>query len=166
MATEFALVALPFFALVFAILEASLGFWTTQALETAVANASRQIYTGQFQKDPKNANQSASQLAANFKNAVCNNIMALFNCDTMLKVDVRTFTSFQNASVSSPISGGAFDSSGFGYQSPGPDQIVIVRAALEYPIIVPITKFGNLSNGNRLIMASAAFRTEPFPSAQ
>ena len=39
---------------------------------------------------------------------------------------------------------------------------VVVRAALEYPVLVPITQFGDLANGNRLVMASAAFRTEPY----
>lgn len=161
-AVEFGLIALPFFALLFAILETALGFWTTQVLETAVANASRQVYTGQFQKDSNNAGQSASTLAENFKTAVCGNVTALFDCKNMLKVDVRTFNSFPDATVPSPIKDGQFDSSGFGYQAPGPDQIVVVRAAMEYPVFVPLTQLSNLSNGKRLIMASATFRTEPF----
>ena len=160
-AVEFALVALPFFALLFAILETALAFWTTQALETAVANASRQIYTGEFQKNSKNAGQSASTLAANFKTAVCDNITALFDCST-LKIDVRTFNSFPDAAVPSPVKNGQFDSSDFGYQPPSPNQIVVVRAAMEYPVVMPLTKLSNLKNGKQLIMASAAFRTEPY----
>ena len=161
-AVEFGLIALPFFALLFAILETALGFWTTQALETAVANASRQIYTGQFQQDSANAGQSSAQLAERFRDAVCTDFKAVVDCKSMIKVDVRTFDSFPNASVPSPINNGQFDSSGFGYQAPGPDKIVVVRAAMEYPVFVPLTQLSNLSNGKRLIMASATFRTEPF----
>ena len=48
-AVEFALVAAPFLALIFAILETALVFFAGQALETAVANSSRLIMTGQAQ---------------------------------------------------------------------------------------------------------------------
>ena len=50
-AIEFGAVATPFFALLFAIIETALTLWTTQVLETGVGNASRRIYTGQFQQD-------------------------------------------------------------------------------------------------------------------
>ena len=60
------------------------------------------------------------------------------------------------------VRGGQFDSSGFGYQAPGPDKIIAVRAAMQYPVFVLLTSLSNLSNGKRLIMASATFRTEPF----
>jgi len=161
-AVEFALLATPFLALLFGIFEVGLGILTAASLETAVANASRQIYTGQFQTSSSNAGQSAAQLADKFKTLVCNDVNALFDCQSMLKVDVRTFDSFPNASVPSPVKDGQFDSSGFGYGSAGPDQIVVVRAALEYPILVPISQFGDLVNGKRLVMASATFRTEPY----
>ena len=161
-AVEFGLIALPFFALLFAILETALGFWTTQALETAVANASRRIYTGQFQQNAANAGQSSAQLAERFRDAVCADFTAVLDCKSMIKVDVRTFDSFPDTSVPSPIKNGQFDSSGFGYQPPGPDKIVVVRAAMEYPVFVPLTQLSNLSNGKRHIMASATFRTEPF----
>ena len=161
-AVEFGLIALPFFALLFAILETALGFWTTQALETAVANASRRIYTGQFQQNSANAGKTPAQLAEGFRDAVCADFKAVVDCKSMIKVDVRAFDSFPDASVPSPIKNGQFDSSEFGYQAPGADKIVVVRAAMEYPVFVPLTQLSNLSNGKRLIMASAAFRTEPF----
>jgi hypothetical protein len=46
---EFGLVALPFFGLLFAIIETALVFFAGQALETAVSNAARLIRTGQAQ---------------------------------------------------------------------------------------------------------------------
>ena len=49
-AIEFALLALPFFTLIFAILETSIVFLAGQILDSAVQDASRKIRTGQAQK--------------------------------------------------------------------------------------------------------------------
>jgi Flp pilus assembly pilin Flp len=49
-AIEFAMVAAPFLALVFAILETAIVFFAGQVLETATADSARLIMTGQAQK--------------------------------------------------------------------------------------------------------------------
>src|SRR6266705_3556198 len=61
-AVEFGMVAVPFLALIFAILESSVIFFAGQALETAVADSGRLIMTGQAQQ------QGFDQAA--FKNSV------------------------------------------------------------------------------------------------
>ena len=48
-AVEFALIAAPFLALVFAIMETAIVFFAGQALETAAADSARLIMTGQAQ---------------------------------------------------------------------------------------------------------------------
>ena len=48
-AVEFGLVAAPFLALIFAIMETAIVFFAGQALETAVADSARLILTGQAQ---------------------------------------------------------------------------------------------------------------------
>lgn len=161
-AVEFALVALPFLAILFAIIELALNFWVTQVLENAVSDASRRIYTGQFQQE--NPGQSGGQLAVAFRQDVCARVPALFDCNGMVHVDVRRLTSFPNANPDLPIADGAFDPSGFTFENPGPDEIVVVRAAMAYPIFVNfIPSQGHRLTGNqRLIMASTAFRSEPF----
>ena len=63
-AVEFALVALPFLAILFAIIELALNFWVTQVLENAVSDASRRIYTGQFQQE--NPGQGGSPNGSGF----------------------------------------------------------------------------------------------------
>ena len=70
-AVEFGLIALPFFALLFAILETAIIFFAGQALETAVVDSGRLIMTGQAQL--KGWDQGA------FKNAVCAKIYGLFD---------------------------------------------------------------------------------------
>lgn len=162
-AVEFALVAMPFFAILFAIIETALIFWTTQALENAVSDASRRIYTGQFQQAA--GGRSSAQLAEAFREDICDSIVALFDCNGSLAIDIRSFPDFPGAALSPPVNEGNFDASDFGYEATGPDDIVVVRAALAYPVILAIMNPAqiNLNNRRRLIMATAAFRNEPFP---
>lgn len=163
-AVEFALVALPFFALLFAIIETALLFWTTQVLEIAVADASRKIYTGQFQADTAGM-MSPGEITDRFRDEICSRVTALFSCASMVEIDIQRFAGgFPNAGLPLPINDGNFDASDFGYQPSGPSEIVVVRAAMAYPVFVSLMNPGmaNLNGGKRLIMASAAFRNEPF----
>ena len=48
-AVEFALVAVPFLALLFAIIELAMMFWTTQILEESLSQTARSLLTGQPQ---------------------------------------------------------------------------------------------------------------------
>src|SRR5437763_15795020 len=84
-AVEFGLVVAPFLALVFAIMETAIVFFAGQALETAVADSSRLIMTGQA--------QSQNFDAAAFKTAACNKIYGLFDCQNGVNADVNTFAS-------------------------------------------------------------------------
>src|ERR1041385_6008420 len=75
---EFAMVAAPFLALVFAIIETAIVFFAGQALETAAADSARLIMTGQA--------QTQGYAPAAFKSAVCARIYGLFNCNGSLYV--------------------------------------------------------------------------------
>lgn len=162
-AVEFGMIAMPFFGLLFSIIETALTFWSNQVLETAVANASRQIYTGQFQAANPTKTTTADQLKTRFKEAVCSNVTALFNCASMVTIDVRPVGTYGEAQVSPPIKDGKYDTAGYGYQEPGGNQITVVRATMEYPVFTNfLAASSGLSNGNRLIIASSVFRTEPF----
>lgn len=159
-AIEFGMVAFPFFLVLFAVLESTMVFFTSQVLETAVANASRVILTGQaLTKYPNPATA-----LANFKNDICANVTTLVDCQANLKVDVRSYASFATADASAPIAAGNLDTSTFGYQPPAPEQIFVVRAVMAYPLYIPTWNKGlaNLSGGKRALVASAAFRAEPF----
>ncbi len=166
-AVEFAFVALPFFALLLAILEGGLVFWTNQVLETAVEDASRRLFTGQFQK--ANTGLKPSELGPAFKDLVCQSAGAstMIDC-SKLKVDVQTAGAFPQK-VSSPIvtddQGNRKIDDKFGaYANPAPQTIVVVRVAVEYPVFVSLldANKSNLTPTTRLLMASAAFRTEPY----
>lgn len=161
-AVEFGLVAVPFFALLFAILETALAFWSTQVLETAVANASRTIYTGQFQGTN---DQTSPDIGAKFKTELCKHVTALFACDAPgVRVDVRRFTpGTPPPDVIDPVTK-KINEGAFGYEPTQAKDIVLVRVAVEYPVFVSMlnSNQANLANGKRLIMGSATFRNEPF----
>ena len=164
-AIEFALVALPFFALLFAILEGGLVFWANQVLGTAVTDASRELYTGRFQQSV--ASVPSAQLAGRFKDAVCARIGGLFDCST-LRIDVRTSASFPNGVpdpiVTDPDGTRRLDPNFGVYQHPQASQITVVQASVQYPVLVPLmgANRSNITSNKRLLLSSTAFRTEPF----
>lgn len=155
-ALEFALVAGPFFFLLFAIIEVALVFLAGQVLETATADASRLVMTGQAQA--RNFDQAA------FRNAVCQKADVLMNC-AGIGVDVRTYQSFGAASTARPTTGtGAVNYGSMTYNQGTGGDIVVVRTVYEWPVLMPSfgLVIGDLPNGKRLLMATAAFRNEPF----
>ncbi len=162
-AVEFALVAAPFLALMFAIIETALVFFAGQYLETVVADSSRLIMTGQVQT------QGLSQ--SQFLTQVCGKIVALFNCNSLL-VDVQKYTAYSGANTSLPLSNGnltfATDAQGqpiTNFQPGGPGDIVVERIMYQWPVWVwfpGLASMSNLSNKKRLLMATAAFTNEPY----
>jgi len=154
-AVEFAMVAAPFLAMVFAIIETAMVFFAGQALETAGADSARLIMTGQAQT------QGFDQ--AKFKQAVCGKIYGLFNCSGGLQIDVKSYSSFANVPVDKPITNGNLDNN-FGYQPGGPGDIVVVRLMYQWPVYVSLLglNLSDLSGGKRLLMSTVAFRNEPY----
>lgn len=155
-AVEFGIVAAPFLALMFAIMETAIVFFASQTLETAVADSARLIMTGQAQQ--------GSFTQAQFKSAVCAKILGLFDCSAGLKIDVKTYTSFSSVSTSKPIDANGNLQTNFSYTPGNPGDIVVVRLMYEWPIYVSLLGFNlaDMSGGKRLIIATAAFRNEPY----
>ncbi|MEM7301252.1 MAG: TadE/TadG family type IV pilus assembly protein [Pseudomonadota bacterium] len=157
-AVEFAFVSLPFFALVLAIIETCLAFFAGQALETAVDEAARKIRTGQV--------GSVSHDLNKFTQEVCSCGLQLFNCAN-LKLDVKSYATFSASSPSVPLDNGNLDASGLEFNPGGAGSINVVRAYYEWPVVLDYLWAGtnNMSNGKRLLVATAAFRSEPFSGA-
>ena len=151
-AVEFGMVAAPFLLLMFAILETALVFFAGQALETAVADSSRLIMTGQAQQ--QGFNQSS------FKEAVCAKVYGLFDCANGVHVDVKTYPAFANINLTPPLDGSGNFNPSMSYQPGGAGDIVVVRLFYQWPIYVALLQ--NMSGNNRLLIATAAFRNEPF----
>jgi Flp pilus assembly protein TadG len=154
-AVQFAMIAIPFFMMMFAIIETALIFFANQVLETATQDTARLIMTGQAQINGMSSTQ--------FKTNLCNRLSGLFTC-AGVDVDVKAFDSFGSVSMSNPITGGVYVNP-TGYQPGTAGQIVVVRTFYQWPLFV--TGFGynvaNLNNNKRLLVATAAFRNEPGP---
>jgi len=158
-AVEFAMLSVPFLSLIFAIFQTSMVHITGQVLQTAVTDASRLIMTGQA--------QNAAMTKDQFKTEICKRVTALFNCNSLLQLDVQTPTGGWAAATiaAPPVVGGVIDSTQLNTFDLGTQgSIVVVRAMIAYPIIVPLVgqSFINLSGNKLLIMASAAFQNEPY----
>lgn len=156
-AIEFGLVAAPFLALLFAIMETAFVFFASQSLEAAVAQSGRLIMTGQA--------DAAGYTKEGFKDAVCTSIVALFDCKNKLYVNVQNYTKFSDAGTSPPYDGGGqLDTSKMKYQPGSPGDVVVVQLYYQWPIYVSLLS-NNLSNqngGNRLLVATSVFRNEPY----
>jgi len=157
-AVEFAMVAAPFLALMFAIIETCFIFFAGQTLENATADASRLILTGQAQT------QGFSQ--TQFKQAVCARVFAMFDCQNKLIVDVRTSASFGSTDMTKPINAQGNLQNNQVYQPGNAGDIVVVRVMYAWPVYVSLlgvsTSLSDMAGSKRLLLATAAFRNEPY----
>ncbi len=160
-AVEFSLVAVPFFALLFAIIETAIVFFAGQVLESGVQDSGRLIYTNQI----TNTNTTVAQ----FKADLCNRVSVLMNC-TGIDVDVKYYPAGTTITITDPIDGaGNYDTSGLAFNVPPANSTgtVVVRAFYRWPLFVTglgynIANIGrNTSNAKRLLTGLTAFHIEP-----
>ncbi|HEV7277227.1 MAG TPA: TadE/TadG family type IV pilus assembly protein [Devosiaceae bacterium] len=166
MAVEFALLALPFFTIIAAILETALVFLAGQILESAVHDSSRLLRTGQA--------QNAEFDADDYRAAICDGLYGLFDCNSgRMRVKVEVLDGFSDASaaISPPVSSACstdpdacdwttaetFDA-GVG------SDIVVVQTYYKWPTLVDLPWFNlaDQAGGDRLLSGIRVFRNEPF----
>ena len=160
-ALEFALVAFPLFLLLLAILEVGIVYFANFSLEHAVAQGARLVRTGQVHTPGFNANK--------FKTAVCKNIYSPLTCAN-LKLDVRSYSSFGGSggagqNLTSPLDSNGNMKSNFSFSPGVGGDIVVVRGfyELDFVGLLPVQiRLDNMNGGNRVLMATEAFRNEPF----
>ncbi len=161
-ALEFSLVVMPFFLLMFIIMETALVFFAEQLMQTAAADSSRLIMTGQGHSFDETA----------FKNAVCNRLYVLPNCSGELKLTVKTYAKGATIPNASTVELGSDGRPKSSYTSSNPNEIVVVRLIYDWPISTSLiqkylvntkdpsdpTKAGN----TRRLIATLAFKNEPY----
>ena len=155
-AIEFGLVAVPFLALTFAIMETAMVFFAGQSLETIAADSARLVMTGQA--------QSKGYSAEKFKEEVCSRVHGLFNCDGLFHIDVRKYESFSSISTSKPIDADGNLKDDFVYQPGEPGDIVVVRLMYQWPVYVSLLglNLSDMAGNKRLLVSTVAFRNEPY----
>ena len=144
-AIEFAMVALPFFFMMFAV------------LENAVIETGRLVRTGQA--DAQNFN------ATTFRSNLCDR-MSIFSgdCTSKVTIDVRRIPQFSNPNVPDPLSGASFDPNAAAYDGGDPGDIMLVRAWYQHTLLTPFLAQGlsKLNDGKAYLTATTAFRNEPY----
>jgi len=163
-AIEFAMVSVPFLAIIFGIIELALVFFTGSVLTQAISDTGRLVRVGSF--------QGCGQ-AAEFKSLVCARMKNMMNCNANLRVDLVTASNFQSVTMEDPGASGLDPDDDEQeieegvYTETGPGEPVVLRATFYYPLVLPnaMTRLENMSgSGRRVITASTAFRNEPFPA--
>jgi Flp pilus assembly protein TadG len=157
-AVEFALTAIPFFTLLFAIFEAGTVFFASATLDQSLNDAARLIRTGQA--------QSAGTTVAQLTTKICNDVALLTNCTANLKLDVRVYSSFSGVAYPAvTAANGTVDNSKLAFNVGTAGDIVLIRAFYVWNIMSPFTTgLANNTSGTRLLQSSVAFRNEPFTS--
>lgn len=168
-AIEFALVALPFFALIFGIMELAVVFFINSALVQATSEAGRILRVGNFQ---------ACGGADQFKAIVCSNMNGLGNCWKNVRIDVVEGDSFKTITlpVIPPVEEKDETKTGQDAIPQTPNGVfntntsgdtMVVRSVLYYRLALPplLTRLDNPpGSGVRTIVATTAFSNEPFPA--
>lgn len=174
---EFAVVAAPFFALIFATLITAMIMFSQQALDTTAEEVAREIMTGQVQKGsvkvtvngtPVNINSNAR-----LKTHVCAKIEAkglgFLDCSRVM-VSVTKLATFSGADYNpvtlnfNPTSGAVTNAPNT-FDTIGQEEIGLVRVYYRWPRLMgPLLGFstGNQSNGDRLMVSNSIFKTETY----
>ena len=154
-AVEFAIVSLPFFAMMFMVLEIGLAFLIDSTLETAVSEGGRLIRTGQAEAQGFEVNR--------FKQEVCER-MSVFaaDCANRATIDVQTIASFA-APPADPIVDGELQAQNC-YNGGTAGDLVLVRVWYRQPMIAPFLRDGVMRlNGTTVLLKGATvFRNEPW----
>jgi Flp pilus assembly protein TadG len=165
-AIEFAMLALPFALLVFAILESCLSFAGQEVMSNAADDVARQLRTGQLKKAAVNETMLKQKICASMEMIVSQ------DCPTVLQVDLRAYDTFADAAAAGfKITGGTIVLTGTGTGSaslvvdPGLSETKnMLRVFYKWPVMTDLmaTVMSNMGTGYTLHFASVTWQNEPF----
>lgn len=155
------MIAAPLFFLILAVVQVGYVFFANFALDGAVANGARLIRTGQAQMQGFDA--------AKFKDELCKGFVGPLSCGKLM-LDVRSYDNFASAAagLTPPMNSDGKTNPNVAFDPGSPEQVVIVRAfyPLElgslFPSAMGLHALGNMANGDRMLVSTAAFRNEPY----
>ena len=164
-AIEFTVLAIPFAALVFAILESCISFAGQQVMSNVTDDIARQLRTGQLRASDPTFTKDA------LEDMICEQleIMVAEGCPG-LHVDLRSFNTFQEAAaleieyLGSTSETRTLAPSNFTF-SPGPSTSKnVLRVFYEWPVITDFmrARMSNLAGGKTLHFATVTWQNEPF----
>ncbi|RUM26741.1 pilus assembly protein [Rhizobium vallis] len=178
-AIEFAMLAIPYFMVIFAILETFVAFAAEELVSNAVDTMSRRMRTGQI---TYNLGRTTDMSQTQFRQAFCNEISILISCSTSevatpskLYLDVQTFATFAAIPTTIPkVSTDRYadlNTAAFKYTPGGAGTINMLRAYYRWeiitdlirPYITTIRPSGSSMPTQYLIVATTAFQNEQYP---
>jgi Flp pilus assembly protein TadG len=154
-AIEFAILALPFMVLIFAIVEIALMFFIDSGLDAALHKTVRQVRVG----TAKNASWSL----ATFKSTLCGQLSYSFSCSSSLLVRAVVVTDMSSVTKTNPIVNGQLSVSE-NFNIGGSGDYVLIQAFLPYDPVLKLYAFagGRLTDGRYVLGAAELFKNEPF----
>ncbi|MDX0442971.1 pilus assembly protein [Sinorhizobium medicae] len=174
-AIEFAILALPFFIVVFASIETFVAFAGEQLLANATDTLARRIRTGDITTE---ASKDGFMTEAQFRQAFCEEIAVMMTCSateatqpSKLYLDVRELPEDLGAFPQAvPRIGSDLDTSGFTFAPGGPNDYTMVRAYYRWtvitdlvrPLVTKLRSAGESMPRDYLMVATATFRNENY----
>lgn len=171
-AIEFALLAIPYFLVVFAIIETFIAMLGEQLVVAATDTMARKLRTGQI---------SSTISEEDFRKSFCAEISVLITCSvdeykspSKLYIDLRQFNSFADIPTTLPLQpiGQYYDlnTKTFGFSPGGPSTINMLRVYYRWEVITDIVRpyltkirpADGTMPSHFLIVATDAFRNEAY----
>jgi Flp pilus assembly protein TadG len=154
-AIEFAILALPFFVVIFAIAEIAIMFFVDSGLDAALHKAVRQVRVG--------VAKSGNWDVTKFKQVVCGELSFSFDCSSKLKVRATLVTDMSSITKASPIAGGNLNvTEDFNLGDSG--SYVLVQAFLPWNPTFKLYSISSaqLSDGSYVLGSAELIKNEPF----
>ena len=154
-AIEFAILALPFFVVIFAIAEIAIMYFVDSGLDAALNKAVRSVRVGVA----KTNNWDSKK----FKEVVCNELAMSFNCPTKLKVRATVITNMASVAKIDPIDGGSLAVSE-DFDLGGSGSYVLIQAYLPWDPTFKLYTIASsqMSDGSYLLGSAELIKNEPF----
>jgi Flp pilus assembly protein TadG len=156
-AIEFAMLALPFFVLLFGIVETSFMFASSIVLEGGTAEAGRLIRTGQAQDtaDPE----------ATFRDELCDQVSDIIPCASVqyevISIPNGTFADTEDYEPQYDSDGNFMPQ---GFSAGDSNDVVLIRAVYRYEFLIPyLGTLINRGHGNAVnLMSVTVIKNEPY----
>lgn len=145
---EFALIALPFFILLYGTFEMAFVYWANQELELAAGHGARLVRTGQVQAQGLDQAQLTAQM--------CSQTALLVGCTAKLRLDVRSGKTWGDITPPAPLdgSGNLKEAAAFTFLPGAANDVVMLSVFYAWPPL--------LRPSGYILRAASVVRNEPF----
>ena len=158
---EFAMLALPFIALLGVVAESGVVVLAQQTLDVSVERGSRLLRTGEFQ-DRADGSDPAQRL----RQLMCGNAGLFFACREV-RLDVTRADTFKGSQVTEPYdtrTKSVTQNFGTQFQCPTGGDVIAIRAVVPVLRLFSFVDFTGrrLSDNRQLLVSTVIFRAEPY----